>query len=160
MLPVKIILDPEMRKLCQRPYYNHPKGCPNFGKRASCPPQAPLLSKVLDLAKPVWAIWVEFDLAKHRERMRQKHPNWSVRQLECCLYWQGTVEKDLRRKVTNFCTMRLLYKLDGTLEVLYRPEAMGVNVTETMKSVGIELEWPPKNTVYKIALVGSPLEAR
>jgi len=34
------------------------------------------------------------------------------------------------------------------------PEAMGVNVTETMKRVGIELEWPPVNVAYQIALAG------
>ncbi len=34
------------------------------------------------------------------------------------------------------------------------PEAMGVNVTETMKRVGIELEWPPVNVAYQIAMGG------
>jgi hypothetical protein len=38
-------------------------------------------------------------------------------------------------------------------------EAMGVNFTETMRiNCGIELEWPPKETVYKISLIGVPTE--
>jgi hypothetical protein len=32
------------------------------------------------------------------------------------------------------------------------PEAHGLNVTATMKSIGIELEWPPKTVTYQIAL--------
>ena len=153
---VKVVIDPTVRELCCRAYYGHPDGCPNFNKRAGCPPQAPMLNEVLDLAKPIWAVWAEFDLSAHRERMIEKHPKWSKRQLNCCLYWQGSVLKDLRCKVANFCTMRLLYKLNEGLEVLYCPEAMGVNVTATLESVGVKLEWPPEKIVRKVALVGSP----
>lgn len=156
---VKPVLDLSVRELCKRPYTNHPKGCPNYGKKKGCPPQALLLNEVLDLAEPVWAVWVKFDLAAHRERMRGKHPNWSRRQLDCLLYWQGTVLKELRHKVCNFCTMRLLYKQSKNLDAYYCPEAMGVNVTETMRQIGVELEWPPKISVRKIALVGTPLQS-
>jgi hypothetical protein len=38
--------------------------------------------------------------------------------------------------------------------VSYCPEAMGVNVTATMKNLGVELEWPPKNIVRKVAIIG------
>ena len=41
--------------------------------------------------------------------------------------------------------------------VLYCPEAMGVNVTETMKNVGIILEWPPETVTYQIVIAGSRL---
>lgn len=34
------------------------------------------------------------------------------------------------------------------------PEGSGVNITETMKNVGINLEWPPKNYTYQIVLAG------
>lgn len=155
---VKLVLDPKMRELCYRPYYNHPKGCPNYGKRSSCPPKAPMLNEIMDLSKPVWAVWEIFDLAAHRERMRAKHPHWSKRQLDCCLYWQGTLLKDLRCEVANFCTMRLLYKLSESLEVLYRPEANGVNVTATLEGIDVKLEWPPEKIVHKVALVGNLLK--
>jgi hypothetical protein len=32
-----------------------------------------------------------------------------------------------------------------------------VNITETMESVGIVLEWPPENLTYQVALAGMPL---
>lgn len=36
----------------------------------------------------------------------------------------------------------------------FRPEAMGVNVSLTMKNAGLILEWPPRNIVHKIAFIG------
>lgn len=148
------VIDESVRELCRCPYPNHPKGCPNYGRHASCPPKAPLLGNVIHLDKPVWVIWSDFDLTEHRKRMRAKHPNWSKRQLDCCLYWQGTTDKHLRHDVANFCTEQILFRLGKRFEVLYRPEAMGVNVTATLKQAGIDLEWPPENIVRKVALVG------
>ncbi len=152
---VEVVLDPSMRNLCYKPYYNHPKGCPNYGKRSGCPPAAPLINEVLDLSQPVWAAWVKFNLAKHRERMRGKHPKWSRRQLDCCLYWQGTLMKGLRREVTYFINAQT-YLDYGILEAIYYPEAMGVNVTATLEGIGVTLEWPPEKIVHKVALIGSP----
>ena len=73
----------------------------------------------------------------------------SKRQLECCLYWQGTARKRLKERINEF-----IFLADERYVVNTVPEAMGVNVTETMKRVGIELEWPPVNLVYQIAMAG------
>ena len=157
---VKVVLDPEVRKLCSRPYYNHPRGCPNYNENTGCPPSAPMLNEVLDLAKPVWAVWATLDFTAHRERMREKHPKWSKRQLDCCLYWQGALRKELQVKVEKFCsTMLLPLKIGIMLEVIYRPEAMGVNVTATLEGEGVTLEWPPEKIVHKVALVGILLKS-
>ena len=79
-------LRPEVRALCRRPYYGHPKGCPNWAKRPTCPPQAPLLPDVLELSQPVYCVWNAFDLAGHVSPLRERHPDWSERQLRCVLY--------------------------------------------------------------------------
>ena len=50
--------------------------------------------------------------------------------------------------------MRFLYEHPGET-VIKCPEAQGVNLTETMKNAGIELEWPPENVAYQIVLVGT-----
>jgi len=33
---------------------------------------------------------------------------------------------------------------------------MGVDVTATMRSAGVELEWPPRKIAYQVYLVGVP----
>jgi predicted metal-binding protein len=142
-------IDHSVRGLCVKPYYNHPKGCPNFNKRPSCPPQAPLLDKILNLSKPIHIAYNRFDLAQHVRIMKSKHSTWSQRQLECCLYWQGKARKQLRLKVEAFL------ENNGNGAVLYCPEACGVDITKTMRSIGIKLEWPPKIYTYQVALIGT-----
>lgn len=139
---------PEVRNLCIRPYYNHRKGCPNYGKKNTCPPKAPFWSEVYHLGATVFVIWNCFDFAGHIQRMKQKHPNWSQRQLECCLYWQPKARKALREIINKFREKYPKYVITES------PEAMGINVTATMRQIGIELEWPPKTKTYQIALAG------
>ena len=135
------------------PYPGHPRGCPNWNRRATCPPQAPLLHDVLDLKRPVHCVSNAFDLAAHVARMRARHPDWSYRKLVCCLYWQGAARKRLRERVSDF-----LAHHPGCI-VLYCPEANGVDVTATMAAIGVDLEWPPVSVAYQVALVGTPRPA-
>lgn len=151
---IKPVLYKAARNLCQRPYLGHPNGCPNFSKHPSCPPRAPMLEEIFDLSKPVWAVYVEYDLESQRNRMWMKHPKWSKRQAECCLYWQKRVLSFLKSRVANFCTSGFLYGTSNELTALYRPEACGVDVTKTMANAGVEIPWPPETNVYKIAFVG------
>jgi len=156
---IEPVIDLSVRGLCRRPYHGHKKGCPNYDKKLGCPPQAPIIYDVLDFGKPIWAVWIDFDLANQRLRMKTKHPNWSNRQLDCCLYWQGRAKKLLGILVLNFIRNKAELGEADELKALYVPEAMGVNVTETMKNAGVILEWPPENIVRKIAFLGSPFKS-
>jgi predicted metal-binding protein len=144
------VVDPAVRRLCYKAYPNHPKGCPNFDKKDGCPPGAPDIRDTLDFEKPIYAVWNKFPFGDHVRKMLACHPDWSHRQLECCLYWQGTARKQLREHINT-----ALAEL-GPATVVKTPEAQGVNVTETMKKIGIELEWPPKEWAYQVALIGTP----
>ncbi len=143
---VSPVLDKSVRGLCVRPYPNHPRGCPNFNKKAGCPPGVLLYCQLYDPDRAV-AVWNVFDLAAHVRRLRAQHPDWTQRQLECCLYWQGTARKALRSEIKT-----ALEAHPGTQTVTC-PEAMGVNVTATMASIGVELEWPPVNATVQVALL-------
>ena len=146
-------IDLRVRDLCTRPYPGHPHGCPNYGKRRTCPPGAPLIWQTLDTTRPIYAIWNRFGLAAHVARMLRKHPTWSDRQLRNCLYWQGTARKQLRTEIERFLDDRPYQR------VLTCPEACGVNVTATMAGVGVRLDWPPTAVAYQVALAGTPREA-
>ena len=142
------VIDRKVRGLCKKPYHNHPKGCPNFGIKEGCPPNIRLFDEEYDMNKPVYVIFNTFDLASQVNKMKAAHPEWSDRQLKCSRYWQGTTRKLLRQKIA-------LFKNDHPdYNVTTCPEAMGVNVTETMKKIGIKLEWPPVSTTYQVALAG------
>lgn len=149
------VLHAPVRKLCFKPYPGHPKGCPNFGKRDICPPTAPMFEDYYDMNKKFLAVVAEFDLAGHMQRMKDKHPKWSDRQCACCLYWQGTVRKALKKEVQATMLNGVLFDAGrGLLRVTDCPEAMGVDVTATMRQAGVVLEWPPRKIVRKIAFIG------
>jgi len=148
-IEIKPILDRKMMVMCCFPYPGHRAGCPNFDKKEGCPPKTPMLDEILDISKPVFAIYNIFDLKSHVDRMREKHPNWTDRQLRCLLYWQPKARKDLRGKIRSFLA------LYPHLKIIACPEANGVNVTETMSNAGITLEWMPVNVAYQIVFAGS-----
>lgn len=147
-IQVEPVVDLRMKSLCVKPYPLHRKGCPNFGKKQGCPPKCPIITDTLDLSKPVYAIYNRFDIASHVENMKQKHPDWSERQLYCVLYWQPKARKQLREKIKEFL------KQHRGLKIVSCPEAQCVNLTDTVKAVGIELEWPPRKYAYQIVLAG------
>jgi len=151
-IQVKPVLQPDIIKLCVKPYPGHPRGCPNFNKKLTCPPHIPIYDSLFDTCRnDVFAIYNVFDLEEHINKMKQKHPDWSWRQLINCLYWQGTARKQLKAEIKSFLHTRTHPTLFGITPC---PEAMGINVTETMRQVGIELEWPPIHKAYQIALAG------
>lgn len=149
---VKPVINLSVRGLCVKPYYNHSKGCPNWNKKVGCPPQAKLLYDILDFQKPIYCIYNIFDFASHINKMKNNHPDWSERQLECCLYWQGTARKQLKNEIKKF-----LKEHDDDMVIISCPEACGVDITATMKTIGEELEWPPVILTYQVALAGIPI---
>jgi predicted metal-binding protein len=144
-------LNPKAREWCKLPYPDHPKGCPNYDKKATCPPKAPLFCDFVEITKPVYMIAVGFDLAQHVDRMKGLHTNWTDRQARCVLYWQGGVNKILR----NYCNYFLKYYPETVVTTC--PEAMGVNVIETARYNGLPVELKPIKNVFKIALAGIPV---
>lgn len=144
------------RSACAQHYKSHKKGCPNFGVRADCPPLAPMFDQVFDTKKDIYAVYSVFDLNAHVQKMQSKHPQWSQKQLYNLLYWQGTAKKQLKENLKCFMDQ---FREQGYYATAC-PEAMGVKVTETLSNAGIKLEWPVKNTVYKVALAGVLLEER
>lgn len=141
------------RALCVKPYKNHKKGCPNYGKKPDCPPNVPMFDEIFDLSKPVFAIVSDYNLFAHTEKMKMKHPNWTETQLLNVLYWQGTARKYLKNNITKFMNE---YRIKGYYSTT-SPEAMGVDVTATLQKAGLQLEWPARKTVYKVAFAGIPL---
>ena len=134
---------------CTLPYPNHKKGCPNYGKRDTCPPKAP---KFEDITKPPYfAVWVTFNLKEHARRMKEKHPKWSERQCRCVLYWQNTVRK--RLKELSYMVKEIYEKEYGELIVLEIPEANGINVFKLSKNLPIGPLKVNPDLVIKIMLV-------
>lgn len=145
----KLVIDYRAMDWCRLPYPDHPKGCPNYDKKAGCPSTAPRIEDYFDLDKDHYFVVVQFDLGSHIERMLTKHPRWSDRQARCVLYWQAGVNKKLREESEIYADQRFM---------IYNtcPEAMGVNVIKTCKNIGLPIKPRPTDTVFKVAMMGNP----
>ena len=140
-LKAAAIVSPQVQSCCFLPYPGHPKGCPNYNNRSTCPPHA----KLWNDGEQVAVIAVKFDLAAWAAEMKRRHPDWTDKQCRCCLYWQGAVRKALQDWAAS-----AKGKSWGALEMI--PEAHGVDVTKMMKRLGLPLQWPPRDFVWKVAM--------
>lgn len=150
---LKEIVSGPTAKWCNLPYSDHPKGCPNFGKKDGCPPFAPRWNELIE--SPFYLVYRKFDLEAQEKRMLEKHPKWSKRQARCCLYWQRHVIRCLSDEA--WCdVMDLEYQTGDCYDVIENPEGAGIDMFETCRRVGIELERDYLNQqyVYKMVIIG------
>lgn len=145
--PKVIVYNEYIQTLCYKKYKGHSHGCPNYGKKQGCPPNQPLINKILDFNKPIFIIYIDFNLEDWVKKIRRKHSDWSYAQCANPRYWQPRARKFLREEE------RKAIKMNGLTQVVW-PESYGVNVDELMKSIDINLEWPPKNITRLIRLGG------
>ena len=106
---------------------------------------------------PMWVIYTEFPVGAFAERLRANHPEWKdmPRQWYNCIRWQGTARKQHKKDILEF------QEIFPTLHVDQNPEALGVNVTDIMRQIGIDLEWnyhlnhDPKRLTYRVSIAGT-----
>lgn len=148
---INIVIDKRAKEWCKLSYPDHPKGCPNFGKKIGCPPNTPDWEDVTK--PPYYVVAIRFNLAVWIRIMKTKHKEMSDRQAQCCLYWQGAVRRKLREK----CKQQIAFmkSLHPNLKAFYCPEAMGVHVFETCYKNGLRLMKNPERygVVWKIAIL-------
>jgi predicted metal-binding protein len=151
-----ITYEPRIQALCHTPFYGHPRGCPNFGRKKNCPPNQLLINQVIDLSREAYVIYTKFNVGEFAERMRVIHPEWKdqPRQWYNMRRWQPKARKEHRYELGSFSATHP----DSIFNTA--PEAHGVNISALMLEIGIKLKWgwPPKhnenNKVYLISLGG------
>jgi len=137
------------REWCKLPYPGHPHGCPNYSRKASCPPLAPRIEDFIDISKEMYIVSREFNITEHETKMLKLHPLWSRRQCRCVLYYQPRLNSELLRETVYWARQEGL----GDVYALC-PEAMGVNVIATAQAVGIPILVHPKDWIYKVSVIG------
>ncbi len=144
--PTRVICSQAIRELCRRPYLRHPFGCPNYGKRKNCPPRAGFFLEFFE--EQVYVAAIRFNFEDYLAMRRQEHPKWTEKAIRNPRHWQGHVKSELKK----FIAEELKNGHRDSI-VIFDPEAMGVNVTQTCREVGLKLEWPPKKFVFQVALI-------
>ncbi len=164
-------------------YCNNPKlKCPNFGHSHSCPPVAPYLEEEASKYEKFFLVYSRFDLESHIKEVKAKHPRRSEKRIRNMFfmksYLRDTQEKEilqfLENHNKNYQDKLILW--DGTCRVCsnrkdkgctydsgkscrypdkkrYSMEAVGIHVTNTVKKINLDLEWPPVRYYYRFGLV-------
>jgi hypothetical protein len=145
--PITAACQPKgFNRWCSLPYPDHKNGCPNFGKKEDCPPLAPYF---LDVYKPdIYLAFMRFDFGEFLSKKKVIHPDWTERALRNPWHFQGHLDSKLR----GFVNSELEKPEYKNFQAVTSPEAMGVNIHLTVHRVGIELEWPPRKDMYRIAV--------
>lgn len=155
----KVIFGEYVREWCILPYekyylkngdvrYTNPNGCPMYGTRPTCPPEAPMLDEIS--CEPYYLVIQEFDLEAQAKRMKERHKDWSEKQCKCYRYWQRTLHNKLVEEASQH--IKNLKILDAF--ILERPEANGVNLFSTCRLHGIILKKNPQKIVKKMVMIG------
>ncbi|MFB6215773.1 MAG: hypothetical protein ABEJ72_02225 [Candidatus Aenigmatarchaeota archaeon] len=147
----ELVINRDAKKWCNLPYPDHEDGCPNYGEKEVCPPNAPDIEEFIDMDREKWFVVGKFDIGKFEERMGERHPDWSSKKKRCNLYWQKSVKKKIRNVVEEFKASK-----DGEFVSTELPEALGVQVFATARNMGIPIKKDPDKYIYKISLVGRP----
>lgn len=143
--------------LCTQPYFNHKNGCPNFGVRDDCPPNVKHISEEFEMDS-INILLLEFPLNEYFLQRKKIHPDWTNRALINPRHWQNHLRASMNNEWEN------LKEEYPNYEMIRNPEGQGVNVEETLKLVGIEMDWSDMGEeeeiisiaqrIYRVALIG------
>ena len=173
-----IIFDPEVQTYCVSPNYK----CHSYGHSWACPPEAPYLEEAVSKFNEFFLIYYELDLNEYLANEKDKNPNLSEETIKNMLYTgkilRNKLEKEIYTFLENyqekfeeklvlwdgFCRV-CFYKIDNGCtydsgepcrypdKKRYSIEAVGMNVTNTVRNLNINIEWPPINYVYRFGLI-------
>jgi len=144
---------------CGLSYPGYKHGCPNYGVKATCPPNSPYLESIKKEFKYFYLVYAKFDLVKYSNHIRQIHPEFTDKQCKNPRFYQNSVKSLLLDRINE---MKLI---DSRFEVLgcgsgfkgsvYSMEAVGIHVFDTCKNNDIILEKDPFTHVTFVCLIYS-----
>ncbi len=172
----KIIFDPKVQTYCNNPRFR----CPNYGHNWACPPEAPYLDNILTNYTRFYLIYEKFDLKGYIKEKKSKFPTHNEEKIINSFYRENFmrdwIEEDIRRFIKKFegkfkeifilwdghcrvcekeqkmCTHDEGLECRYPNDIHYSMEAVGIDVTETVKNLNLDIEWPPKNHAYRFSL--------
>ena len=157
-----IVFDHKVQTYCNNPNFK----CPNYGHSWACPPEAPYLEEKIKQFERFFLIYIKYDVDKEKEKnfrqyefMRAKIEeeisnfiqNNTIEYNAIQILWDGHCR--LCEKEGKRCTIDEQLPCRYPDEIRYSMEAIGINVTETVRKIGLEIEWPPRNHIYRFGLI-------
>ena len=173
-----IIFDPKVQTYCVSPNFK----CPSYGHSWACPPEAPYLEEAVSKFNKFYLIYYELDVNEKIKIEKAKHPEMDEKKIKNRFlmgnFLRNKLEKEIYIFLENYRNEyeQKLILWDGFCRVCYNKtdkectydsgdpcrypdkkrysmEAVGIDVTKTVKNLNFDLEWPPNDFVYRFGLV-------
>ena len=136
------------RSMCIKPYKNHKYGCPNYGKLKTCPPNITCMyDQIFDISD-VYAVVTKFYLEEYFKKRREKRPDLDEGQIRNIRIWQPIALKENDLGIKEFYEF---YPSKSNYVATRLLECMGVDVVNTMKNVGVDINFPVKDYAYRVS---------
>ena len=152
---------------CLKPFSGNPGGCPNYGRTWNCPPNTPALHDVKNMIRDsehCFLIIGREKIDKNSETEEQSRLKYSI-----LVHRINHIIKVVRQRwpdILSFHGPSCKYCIDEKVgectypsacrfpEVwTYPPEAVGINVFQTMASSGYIIQKSPEDVVYRAGLI-------
>ncbi len=173
-----IIFDEKVQTYCINSNFR----CPSYGHSWACPPEAPYLEQEVSKYIKFYLIFVKFNLDSYVEKEKLKHPKRNEISIRNALFMKNLLRDDLEEEIKKFLKDHQdLYNekfvlWDGFCRICsnekdngctydegepcrypdkkrYSMEAVGIDVTQSVRNLKFNLEWPPNEFVYRFGLV-------
>ena len=174
----EICFDSKVQTYCVSPGFK----CPNYKHSWTCPPEAPFMEDIVSKYKIFFLVYSEFNLAEYVRDMKKKYPRRSEYKIRNSFYMKGYLRDDLEKEIFKFTENyngnfeEKLILWDGHCRICqkflgksctyssnkpcrypdkkrYSMEAVGIDVTKTVKQLNLKIEWPPINYYYRFGLI-------
>jgi predicted metal-binding protein len=151
---------------CRKPFKGNPDGCPNYGKTWNCPPYTPELAdtknKIRNREHHFLLIGIEDINTANKTDVKGKYGkivenmNQKIREIR---------EKDpdslcFHGPSCRYCIEEEIAECNCPSEPCrfptvwtYPPEAVGIDVFQTMLNAGIKMQKNPTDVVYRVGLI-------
>jgi predicted metal-binding protein len=173
-----IVFDPKVQTYC----INSNFICPSYSHSWACPPEAPYLEQQISEFHKFYLIFVEFKLAEYIKKQKLLNLEETESNIRNTLFTKNLHRNKLEEEIKTFVNEQetdyeeRLILWDGYCRLCsnkidkgctydsgkpcrypndkrYSMEAIGIDVTRTVRNLDFKIEWPPTNVVYRFGLV-------
>ncbi|MHA1777817.1 MAG: hypothetical protein DRO88_12840 [Promethearchaeia archaeon] len=164
--------DKMVQENCRKPYKNHPKGCPNYGKNWSCPPYSPTIKETkanLSKYRYFWLIRIKIGTSTHPIKVWAKYKNSKLFE-KITMYlneFLGKLQEEHPKDKIYFCSECRICKNKGYSctcpsepcrypeKMHFSPEALGIDLFNIMRNLDLDIEHNPSKILQRIGLYAS-----
>ncbi|MBD3195258.1 MAG: hypothetical protein GF317_09395 [Candidatus Lokiarchaeota archaeon] len=167
----KILFDKKVQTFCVSNKFE----CPNYGHNWACPPEAPYLEDEIMNFEKYFLVYSKIIISSEKDTKEIEKSNSLNIQKELRDEIEGEISRFLKQNKSKYERIKILW--DGHCRICskegkkctydtgescrypdkirYSMEAVGIHVTKTVKKAGLNIEWPPKNHVFRFALISA-----